>query len=203
MNIRPTGSANPRPGGGIGTAAVNKAPQPILDPSKIRPLPGAAEIAAKNKQQHSSPIDEPPKPETMSSAPAEKGQSINAAKEITKHHPSEDHLSAPASAIPSGTASPQPEPEAPAAAAAQSSEEMRRTSSTTSSEKRHRGSEVIEAPVDEIKRIESESALKEEDEDGEETKATEDLSNVKLSGGEDVAEQEAKKAEDAAKSVED
>jgi len=81
-------------------------------------LPDAAEIAARSSKPETpataSVIDTPPKVETMDSAPADKEKSINAAKEALKgQHPAIDHLSAPASAIQSGTATPaqQAEPE--------------------------------------------------------------------------------------------
>ncbi len=115
VNIRPPEATSSRQvSGSLGAGALagNKAPKPMLDESKFRPLPGAAEIAAKNKPQEQAPaVDEPPKPETMSSAPADKQGSINAAKAILKDdHPGLDHLSAPPSAMQSGTATPQSEP---------------------------------------------------------------------------------------------
>lgn len=119
VNIAPPLPVNPTATGGsakisqAGPAGMNKAPSPLVDSSKMRALPGAAEIAAKNKPQPTStsnPIDEPPKVETMSSAPADKEQNISEAKEAPKHNPAHDHLSAPASAIQSGTATPASEP---------------------------------------------------------------------------------------------
>lgn len=85
-------------------AGINKAAPAGVDASKMRALPGAAEIAARNKAQEtqgSSVIDEDVKAETMTSAATEKEQSIEATK--SKH---KAHLSAPASAIPSGVATP-------------------------------------------------------------------------------------------------
>jgi hypothetical protein len=130
-------------------------------------LPGAAEIAERNKAKPaatSSPIDEPVKAETMSSAPDEKQASINFAKEkIGREHPSVDHLSAPASAVHSGTATPEPEAEAEPAPVTPAPSEARK----------HRGSDVRDAPLEEIKRIESENALQEEDEEDEEDQTEE------------------------------
>lgn len=177
VNIRPSQSSPPRvsSAAGLNKPGISTSPNPLIDESKMRPLPGAAEIAAKNKAQPTSnPIDEPPAPETISSAPAAKEESIDAAKEVT--------------------AEPAAEP------AVAPSEEVRERLS----ERRHRGSEVFDAPLDEIRRIENENALREEDEDEEEvTTATSGIASVKFNEGEKVQEQDAKEPADASKSVED
>ena len=197
VNIRPTEATNAKPTSAAGNTkpGISKAPAPLVDRSKIVPLPGAAEMAARNKPEPpSDPLDEPLKAETMSSAPAEKQESINAAKEIIKDHPALDHLSAPASAIQSGTATPQPEPEvAPSEGVG---------TGRSSMERRHRGSEVFEAPLDEIRKIESENALKEEDEDEDEN-ASKVVDSSTAAEGEKTQEQDAKEAGDASKSVGD
>ena len=197
VNIRPTEPAKPKAmPGNVAQQGVNKAPAPILDKSKFRPLPGAAEIAVKKKPQPASnPVDETPKAETMTSAPAEKEEIINAAKEISKHHPALDHLSAPASRIHSGTVTPQPEPE-PAAAAGPSD-----GVGGEAGEKQHRGSEIKEVPQDEVKKVESETTLHEEDEEeGDPAKGLEDL---KVGDEAKTQEQDAKEGENAGKSVQD
>jgi hypothetical protein len=151
-------------------------PSPLLDKSNMVALPGAAEIAERNKAKvasTSSPLDEPAEVETMSSAPDEKQASINFAKEkIGREHPSVDHLSAPASAVHSGTASPEPEADVePVPAAA----------------RKHRGSDVRDAPLEEIRRIESENALQEEDEEEDETEEVRKrVEGVEVKDGEHV-----------------
>ena len=121
VNIAPPLPVNPTATAGTAQVKtpgnVSKAPPALVDASKMRPLPGAAEIAARNSkpQEESRPsvIDDPPKPETMDSAPVDKEKSINAAKAMLKaDHPSIDHLSAPASRIQSGTATPANEADA-------------------------------------------------------------------------------------------
>jgi len=113
-----------------GTAKISPA-KPLVDESKFRPLPGAAEIAARNNPLPKSSPEDAVKPETMTSAPAEKEKTINAAKAAkgtdsstdaapaSKEEPINaakaalgadsskiDHLSAPPSAAQSGTQTP-------------------------------------------------------------------------------------------------
>jgi len=168
---------------------INKNPQPGSESSKAKPKAGAAnaEIAQRSTAQSSSgsnPIDEPLKAETMTSAPADKEQSISEAKAVHKNHPNLDHLSAPASAIQSGTATPAPELVGESGATAT-----------------HRGSEVKDLPADEIKEVENATALREED--GEEDSAMKGVQAMQLGEGTKVQEQSAADGEDAGKSVED
>lgn len=168
VNIAPPIPVNPTATQGTANVSqpppiVNKAPQPGLDESKYRALPGAAEIAARNKptpeqQEGKSVVDDenaPPKAaESMTSAPAEKEESINAAKKLLGAQQQTsgsgvDHLSAPASALQSGTATPDPEP-------AETLGDAPPEETLT-----HRGSEVKDVPTDEIKKVESETALAE------------------------------------------
>ncbi|TKA65679.1 hypothetical protein B0A55_09758 [Friedmanniomyces simplex] len=134
VNIAPPLPVNPTATGGTANVSrplggVSKAPAPGVDQSKTRPLPGAA--ASNSKPENNDPttasvIDDPPKLETMDSGPAEKEKSINAAKEALKaQHPAIDHLSAPASRIHSGSATPaqQAEPKAEAPSVSQEAEE--------------------------------------------------------------------------------
>lgn len=154
-------------------------------------LPGASEILERNKAKSPStnPLEAPIALESMNSAPADKETSINAAKEAFKHHSSLDHLSAPASQIQSGTTTPQSE------LATQAPE------SVDAASQQHRGSEVKEAPPEEIKRLESENALHEEADEDEE--ATKGLQGLKVGEGEQTQDQSAKQPDDAGKSVED
>lgn len=185
VNIRPAEPAKPKAmPGNVVQQGINKAPPPILDDSKRRPLPGAAEIAAKNKQPISNPIDEPLKAETMTTAPAEKKESINAAKEIAKQHPSLDHLSAPASRIQSGTATPQSEP---AIAAIE--------------EPAGESAKVQDAPEDIVNDPDKKIAVREQDEEGD--SAAKGVEGLQVADGRKTQEQDAKEGEDASISVED
>lgn len=180
---------------------MNKAPQPGIDESKMQALPGAAEIAARNSKPETeataSVIDSPPKVETMDSAPADKKESINAAKEALKgQHPSIDHLSAPASAINSGTATPvqQAEPEtAQKSEAAESSEPA----------------ETKEIPTEPVTEAEKESVGEEGGVVGGETEvvdretAAKGVEALQLGTGTKTQDQDAKEEQEAGTSVED
>ncbi|KAK1059966.1 hypothetical protein LTR33_013021 [Friedmanniomyces endolithicus] len=116
ISIAPPLPVNPTATGGTASIGlppsglVSKGPTPGVDESKIRPLHGADESTDKSMSDNAgttSVIDEPPKPETMESSSADKEESISAAKQALKaQHPSIDHLSAPASRIHSGSATP-------------------------------------------------------------------------------------------------
>ncbi|KAK3701329.1 hypothetical protein LTR37_015551 [Vermiconidia calcicola] len=200
VNIRPGEQANPKSGqaaAGRTVSGANKAPVSSMDESKVRALPGAAEIAARNKAPSTSnPVSEKLGVETMASAPVVKEQSINAAKALLKDdHPSFDHLSAPPSAMQSGTATPQEEPEiAPSEGVGEAAPDTR-----------HRGSEFKESSVDEINKIESENALKEGGEDGKEDgqDASKGIEALEINKGERPQDQDAKEPDDAGKSVQD
>lgn len=115
VNIAPPLAVNP-----TATQGTTKISQPPMvnktPPQQGIALPGAAEIAARNKptpeqKEGKSVIDEntPPKAaETMNSAPKEKEESINAAKKLLGEGQTRgvEHLSAPPSALQSGTATP-------------------------------------------------------------------------------------------------
>lgn len=90
-----------------GTTKVT-APNPMLDMPKRVALPGAAEIAARNKPPSKSSLEEPPHPETILSAPIEKEKSIEKAIKFKGEEKHLEHLSVPASAIPSTSNSPKP-----------------------------------------------------------------------------------------------
>lgn len=158
----------------------SEGPSSLLDTSNMIALPGAAEIAERNKGKSPpilKPADEPGKAETMNSAPAEKHTSINFAQEkMAKDHPAVDHLSAPASAVHSGAASPDLKPETKAETELEPAPSA--PAETEAATRKHRGSDVREAPIEEIKKIESESALHEEDEDEETKEVTEGVESV-------------------------
>lgn len=164
----------------------------------------------------------------MTSAPAEKEKSIAAAAATTDSK--YDHLSAPASAIVSGTATPAEKEEeakkesnpaersakydhlsAPASAIQSGTATPAEPAAGKTEEKQepstHRGSDVVEAPSDEVKKVESQTAIGEEPAA---VAATEGVGSVskgveglQVGDGKTVGQQEAKKAEDAVKSVED
>ncbi|KAK5174398.1 uncharacterized protein LTR77_001478 [Saxophila tyrrhenica] len=205
VNIRPAEAASPKQAqGSVGPSklGVNKAPGPLLNESKAVPLPGAAEMAARNKPPTTSnPVDEPPAVETMNTATGDKEASVSAAKAILKDdHPGVDHLSAPPSALQSGTATPAPEAATPATDEHVPAEATERRSST-----HHRGSEIREADVAEIQKIEKENALQEEDgeDDEEEEVVGKGVEALEVNEGEKPQEQSAKEGEDATKSVKD
>ncbi|KAK4507876.1 hypothetical protein PRZ48_001611 [Zasmidium cellare] len=199
VNVAPPLSVNPTATQGtakVSQAPVNKAPAPLLDETKAKPiaLPGAAEIAARNKPTSPSTF-EAINAETMTSSPEDKKQSIEQAKDKLDAPATTagvDHLSAPASRLQSGTATPA------------QTEEASSDAPKTATEK-HRGSDVVEAPSEEIKKIESENSLKEEDgEDGDTLAATRGVEGLKV--GDETAkpqEQSAKEEADATKKVED
>lgn len=126
QNQKPTVSPTPplpvNPTASGGTAKISPA-KPLVDESKMRALPGAAEIAARNNPLPKSSPEDAVKPETMGSAPAEKEKTINAAKAAMGTESSKvDHMSAPPSAIQSGTQTPA-EPAQPSTEAASATKE--------------------------------------------------------------------------------
>lgn len=199
MNIAPPLSGNPTATQSTAKASqppVSKAPPPLLDDSKMRPiaLPGAEEIAARNQKPTSPSNFEAINAETKTSSPEDKKSSIEEASKEKLNAPAAaniDHLSAPASRLQSGTATP-----------AQSEEPSSEAPKTA---EKHRGSDVVEAPSEEIKKIESETSLKEEEgEDGDELAATKGVEGLKVADETAKPQEEgAKEAEDATKTVED
>lgn len=170
-----------------GISGINKAPRPILDESKMRPLPGAAEIATRSTPCVTSPpLDVPPAVAATSSAPVEKEKGMNPAKKLLQDdHPSLDHLSAPPSAMQSGTTTPHPEPASVSPA----------ESGSIQPQQSHRGSEVKDAGAEEIKQVESKNALHEEDGESDVGAVSKETQSTQ--------EQEAKEPDDASKSVGD
>lgn len=166
--------------------AVNKAPeQKKFDSTQAVKLPGADEIAARNKATSPS-TREALSPETKTSSPLDsKVKAEESSQEAVKSHAALDHLSAPASRIHSGTATPTKSDDA---------------TSEARSKESHRGSDIVEAPAEEIKKIESQNSLKEEDE--EDTEAVKGISELKVDE-EKTQEQPAKDAAAAEKSVGD
>lgn len=179
LKVNPTATA--------GTANISSAPvdKAVFDKSKAVALPGAEEIAARNKAAAASPSNlEAINPETLTSSPEDKKQSIEKAKEVSKQQQAE-HLYVPVSALQSGTATP-----------AATQEEVTPEAGAT---EKHRGSDVVEAPKEDIKKVEGETSLREEEEEGV-SKGVADL-NV----GEDTKtqEQDPKDSEAASASVQD
>lgn len=191
VNIRPPEQTTPKgsSAAGLNKPGVSKAPAPLLNQSKMVALPGAAEIASRSKSSGTSILDETPKVETMSSAPAEKEESINVAKEIIKDHPALDHLSAPASAIHSGTATPQPE---------QTAASTERGDVTAAE-----SSEVKDLSPDEVKNTESENSLPGEKKNHDDVDTSKDVESTNANEEEKTQEQGAKEPDDATKSVGD
>lgn len=152
----------------------------------------------------------------MTSAPADKEKSIDAASAI-KADSKYDHLSAPASAMASGTATPAEKKEEeeekkeniPAdkskydhLSAPVSALQSGTATPAVAEEKDHAGSDV--------KKVEMTSDIKESPSKEETLKAFPDVASIaegvqglQVGDGKTVAEQEAKKPEDAVKSVED
>lgn len=201
VNIAPPLSVNPTATQGsakVSQPPVSKAPPPLLDDSKMRPiaLPGAEEIAARNKQPTSPSNFEAINAETMTSSPEDKKSSIEEASTAKLNAPAAataniDHLSAPASRLHSGTATP-----------AQTEEPSSEASKPT---EKHRGSDIVEAPSEEVKKIESETSLKEEEgEDADELAATKGVEGLKVADETAKPQEEnAKEVDDATKTVED
>ncbi|KXL47373.1 hypothetical protein M433DRAFT_1179 [Acidomyces richmondensis BFW] len=120
-NIGPVPSSNAAPPGG--QTGINFAPPltptptPTAGPTKVNQpdakkgvaLPGAEEIAAKNRKGCSDSAEAPTQTETITSVPTEKRGIIETAQKAVLSHHGIDHLSAPPSALQSGTASPAPE----------------------------------------------------------------------------------------------
>ncbi|KAK4957316.1 hypothetical protein LTR10_005278 [Elasticomyces elasticus] len=153
---------------------VKKGPTPGVDESKMRPL---ANVSNDSATAPTSVIDEKPKVETMDSAPVDKQQSINVAKEALKaQHPSIDHLSAPASRIHSGTATP-----------------ARQTEPTTTTGAKEQDSEVVK----------TESKLESQDPTPALGDSVKGVEGLEIGEGTKAQEQSAAEGTDAGKSVED
>jgi len=221
-------------------ASTSKVAAPAASaPANQQPiaLPGAAEIAARNNPLPKSSPEDAVKPETMTSAPAEKEKSINAVAAAAAGSKI-DHLSAPPSAIPSGTATPAEKKDEENTTAEKEKAKVDHLSAppsaipsgtaTPAAEKEEVKKEATSAPadkavedskaetpagstVDDVKNVDKRASIAEEIIKEISPKRTyEDLASV-ISGvegmqvgeGAKVGEQEAKKAEDAVKSVED
>lgn len=213
-------------------------------PAKQQPiaLPGAAEIAARNNPLPKSSPEDAVKPETMTSAPAEKEKSIAAATAAAKTEDKKyDHLSAPASALASGTATPaEKENKKGVEKNDVEKEDVEKKDIEKNEiekkevEKKDESSSEESSPVPSIGKsryehlsvpasamhsgtaspveseMEMENAFKETPTKEEAEKVFPDIASVaagvqdlQLGEGETVNKQEAKKAEDAVKSVED
>ncbi|KAK5711910.1 hypothetical protein LTR15_012256 [Elasticomyces elasticus] len=155
-------------------STVKKGPTPGVDESKMRPL---ANVSNDSATAPTSVIDEKPKAETMDSAPVDKQQSINVAKEALKaQHPSIDHLSAPASRIHSGTATP-----------------AQQTDPTTTTGAKEEDSEDVK----------TESKLESQDPTPASGDSVKGVEGLEIGEGTKTQEQSAAEGTDAGKSVED
>ena len=219
LPVKPTATA--------GTTKIST-PAPVAPkaaPEKQQPvaLPGAAEIAARNNPLPKSSPDDVVKPETMTSAPAEKEKSIAAATTAAKAEDKKyDHLSAPASAVASGTATPAEKEKENKKEEAEKKEAKKEESSGEESPAGSIGKSKYEhlsvpasamhsgnaSPVE--SEMEMENAFKETPTKEEAEKVFPDIASVaagvqdlQLGEGKTAQKQEAKKAEDAVKSVED
>jgi hypothetical protein len=178
-------------------------------------LPGAAEIAAKAKAKTSTSTSTSTAATTSTStsepidAPPKAVDSINVAKEIAKQHPSIDHLSAPASRIQSGTATPAPEAE-PTKKASTSAAAAESTPSTAAATKKEeepvKEAATKEEPAEQAKQPSMEEvtpAAKKDDDDAETETAAKGVEGVHVGEGAETQKQDAKEGEDAGKSLED
>ena len=223
LPVKPTATAGTTK---VSTPAAKAAPKAA--PAKQQPiaLPGAAEIAARNNPLPKSSPDDAVKPETMTSAPAEKEKSIAAATDAAAGKPEDkkyDHLSAPASALASGTATPaekekekENEPKSEKKAESSEEESPAAAAGTTKANYEHLSvpASALQSgtatPVESEMETEMENAFKETPTKEEAEKVFPDIASVasgvqdmQLGEGKTANEQEAKKAEDAVKSVED
>jgi hypothetical protein len=197
--------ALPLPVKSTATAGTSKVSAPAVPATKAAPtaqyqqpiaLPGAAEIAARNNPLPKSSPEDAAKPESMTSAPAEKEKSIKAAEAVrvdegeekkeedkeekeettsaTDKSKHEEHLSVPASALQSGTATPSEESE--------DAEEVKKPAA------------FRESFIKESSTSSSSTSI---------ASLAERVQAMQVGEGKNVGEQEAGKAEDAVKSVED
>jgi hypothetical protein len=223
----------------LSTPATKATPKaaPKAAPAKQQPvaLPGAAEIAARNNPLPKSSPEDAVKPETMTSAPAEKEKSIAAATAAAKPEDKKyDHLSAPASALASGTATPAEKEKEVEKKEETKQEPEKKEDTKQEPEKKEPSSSESPSPVPSIGRskfehlsvpasamhsgaaspveseMEMENAFKETPTKEEAEKVFPDIASVaagvqdlQLGEGKTVNGQEAKKGEDAVKSVED
>lgn len=205
VNIRPLAPGSPpevETAGDMSQQHKDSTASALVDESSRIALPGAAEMAARgNPRSPSILAAENAALHKVKSDPSEtelpeKAEPLSAAKEVSKSHPSLDHLSAPASRIQSGTASPQIEP------AADPVEVVGEPIATAA--RQHRGSEVRDAPPEEIRKLESANALPEDPiaEDAADITAKH-VSHLTFKEPEETQQQDAKEPTDAAKSVTD
>jgi hypothetical protein len=156
----------------------------------------------------------------MTSAPAEKEKSINAATAVAGSKI--DHLSAPASAVASGTATPAEKKDEDTTAAKASVDHLSAPASAiasgtaTPAEKEEKSAPAVsdaksETPAKDVEKTEEETKIAEESfKESPPQRVYSDLASIissveglQVGDGAKVGEQEAGKAEDATKSVED
>ncbi|KAK6439765.1 hypothetical protein LTR95_004036 [Oleoguttula sp. CCFEE 5521] len=177
-------------------------PRPGVDDSKMRPLPGAAEIKARNAPKpDAAPTAEKPsvsgenaKPETSDTASAEKEPSANAAKALLgdQSNAKYDHLSAPASAMQSGSATP-----AVVKEDAEESDDVPEESVKAAKSAMARESSASKPETSSL------AAKQADAEDEDEESAAMGVADLQLGKGKTTDQQAAKEPDDAGKSVED
>ena len=206
VNIAPPLKVNPTATQGTSkvtaAAPVKKAPQPVFDKTKAVALPGAEEMAARNKEKSAAATAdaktptpsslEAINPETLTSSPDEKKQSIEKAKDVAEEEKKKDDPVAATteSATESTTADSKDGETAP------------ESSDSVSAKEKHRGSDIIEAPKEEIKKVESETSLQEEDEESA-TAVSKGVADLTVGEDQKTQEQSAKEPEAASASVQD
>ncbi|KAF2210851.1 hypothetical protein CERZMDRAFT_91066 [Cercospora zeae-maydis SCOH1-5] len=142
-------------------SASKPSPPPAVGKAQAIALPGAAEIAARKTKSTTPP--EAVNVETRAAATVEPTPEAGKSKVTPPSDPAIDHLSAPASRIQSGTATPvggEKEKETGASSPAEA------PADTAAATEKHRGSDVVQASVDDIKKIESENTITEGKEEG-------------------------------------
>lgn len=133
----------------------------------------------------------------MSSAPADKQDSISEAKAAPESRPSVDHLSTPASALQSGTATPASSESANEVTTAGQAEGATTTESSSKADDASTG----------VSKAESENTAQDDEEDDDDADAGDNaakgIQGLQVGEGKKVQEQSAAQAGDAGKSVED
>ena len=172
MNIRPLAPGSPPEvdsTADVPHQAASETASALVDEASRIALPGAAEVAARTKSKStlSSPILEPPAPESILSAPMEGEGSASATNEVSE--------------LASGT----------------------ETLGEATIGRKHRGSEVKDASLEEIKKFESASVLQEDPAAEAVEDTTTGVQRLKFDEPEKTQEQDAKGAADAATSVGD
>lgn len=170
--------------------ASKPSPPPAVSRAQGIALPGAAEIAAR-KAKSTTPL-QAVNVETRAAGTTEPKPEADKSKESSAAHPAIDHLSAPASRIQSGTVTPVVSEEKKEPAEISPAQEPADAAAAT---EKHRGSDVVEASVEDIKKIESENSItesKEEDQKDEDNTVQDATAKVQALSVEDKSTTEEK-----------